>query len=457
MSRFWFHGAARCSNSQAHSAPSEYRIHPLLQKYAAFQLGHAVAKEQAACRERFINHFTEEVEISSREGEDGAAKIDPIIGNVMKAIREAAGLGWHRKVSDTVLALAVGTRFFESRNLEPESVPLLELAVKAAGQLDDPDRVAAHTAHLGNALQHIGRLKEAILKYETAITIVRKTGNDYDLSSNLQNLGVAMLSTGQNPAQAEKVLRKAFDVAKRAQNWDALIGTLSALGGLCQQVGRLEDARNFYSNALQAARLFKNRLAEGSNLSNGGLVADAMGDVVEAERMIREALAIAREIGDRRGEGNRLGHLGGIIIRRAEKLPAGPERFCLFENAREQINAALRAAQETRDQEKIASWLMNLGATYRHTKDNDRVLALFREALTVATESGFAQVESQIRYNLGTALVECGQLEAALAELRQSGALLDKLGSPRAVIAHQRAAQVAMVLADQRAKRKTAD
>jgi tetratricopeptide (TPR) repeat protein len=434
-------------------APGEYRIHSLLHKYAAFQFELSAEPDRRNTSERFVRHFAAALKSAGSHGSANLAIIDTMFDNISRAIRGAADLRLDVSLCEMVLRLSAETDYFLLRNLAFESVPLLELAISAAQNLNDRNAIAAHTANLGNAYHRMGRLKEAFRHYEASIVIVRKTGNDYDLASNLQNLGTAMLSDGQDPAHAEKVLHEAFEASTRSQNIDALIGTLSALGGLCRQMGRLNEARKFYSDALRAARLGKVRLAEGNNLSNLGLIEQAMGRNEEAERMFREALAIAREIGDQCGEGNRLGHLAGLMTKRAESLRRGPEQFCLFESAREQLTEALRLARETRDAEKIACWLMNLGNTWIQTGNYSRTLELYTEALTVAVSSGYARIEAEVWYNLGQLHWRMQQPQHALREIQQAAKILRRLRSPLASKAEEQAVQIAHSLCSQDERR----
>ena len=246
-----------------------------------------------------------------------------------------------------------------------------------------------------------------------------------------------MLSEAKDLPKAERVLHEALRLAERTQNTDTSIGCLSTLGSLHRATGNLAEAARMYKGALEISRLAKERFSEGNNLSNLGLVMDQLGRTEEGEQMIREALAIATEIGDKRGEGNRTGHLGGILFRKATALPPGPERVETFKKARDQTTAALHLAQEAGDAEKTACWLMNLGHIDVFEERDEAGLARYEEALNIAKACGFAQIEGQVRFNLGLALVPLGNLDAALDHFRVSSDLLHKMHSPMAVKADE--------------------
>jgi tetratricopeptide (TPR) repeat protein len=276
-------------------------------------------------------------------------------------------------------------------------------------------------------------VKEAITHYENAISIARETGDDFDLASHLQNLGTTLLSESKDLPRAERLLHEALAAAERSQNADVVLGCFSALGNLHRAVGSLNEAARLYAGALEAARLSGERLGEGNNLSNLGLVMCELGDVEEGERMLREALAIAVEIGDRRGEGNRTGHIGGILIEKARRFLQGLEQSRVLESAREHVSAAILIAAETGDSEKLGTWLMNLGIICALEGNLDEGIKQYEKALALAKTSGLARLEAQARFNLGSSFARRGQFERALGHFHISGALARKMGSPMAL------------------------
>jgi len=381
-------------------------------------------------RLRFYQYYTSTAIAVCQNSPNDLRAIDRILPNLVRAIQCAAASGDHFVVSETVLCLSAGMDFFTMRNLERESMALLELAIAASKHLGDRDRESAAIGHLGTAYARLGMIRNAVEHYERALAIARETGNDGDLASHLHNLGSTLLSEARDLPRAERLLHEALAAAKHSQNVDVVIGCFSALGSLHRQVGNLTEAARLYAGALEAARLAENRLAEGNSLSNLGLVTDQLGDAAEGERMIRDALAIAIEIGDKRGEGNRTGHLGGILLAKATRLPPGPEQSGALESARGHVATAMRIAEETGDAQKAGSWLMNLGHVCLLEGNGVEGIRQFEAELRVAEVGGFALLEAQARFNIGSVMARQGQLQSALGHFRASSALLRKMGSP---------------------------
>lgn len=412
----------------------DYRLHPLMHKYAEFLFGRTDESEQSATRVRFYQQYTSTATAAAKDAPGNLQAIDRILPNLTKAIHCAAASGDYSAVTETVLGLCANMGFFMSRNLDREAMPLLEVAISAAKHRGDRDSESACIGHLGSACARLGVIRKAIGHFEQAIAIARTTGNAYDLASHLHNLGSTLLSEAADIPRAERLLHEALLMAGPSMNADVVIGSLSTLGTLHRDVGNLKEAARLYERALEAARLAGNRLAEGNNLSNLGLITDQLGNSEEGERMIREALAIAVEIDDVRGEGNRTGHLGGILFAKASRLPPGPERSKILNSARELLATALQLAQETGDVEKAGSWEMNLANICMLEGRFTEGITMYEGVLDMAKAKGFARLEAQVRFNLGLALVPIGEPQArdALNHFRTSRALLRKMGSPTA-------------------------
>lgn len=408
----------------------DYRLHPLLHKYAGFLFERTDEAERSSVRIRYYQHYTSMASVVADISPENVQAIDEIFQELSKAIHYAASSGDHLAVCETVLGLSAEMSFFILRNRERESMPLLALAITAAKKLGDRDCEAACIGHLGTACARLGLVRDAMAHYEQAISIVRQTGNDYDLASHLQNLGSTLLSEATDLPRANRLLQEALAAAERSRNTDGVIGCLNTLGNLHRHIGDFRQAARLYSNAIEAARLAGDRLAEGNNLSNLGLVTEQLGDAIGGERMIREALAVAQEIGDKRGEGNRTGHIGRILLAKAAGLQPGSEQQDALEGAREHLTIALRIAQETGDIEKEGGWQMNLGSLYAFAGSSTEAIKYYGEALSIARSGGFIRLEAQAHYNLGIALALEGEVQNALNRLRDSKSLLLKMGSP---------------------------
>jgi tetratricopeptide (TPR) repeat protein len=429
------------------TAPGRYRAHTLIHKYAGFLLGRDDGAERTAAETRHSEHFiTAANSIATRRPPDLPA-MDRLLADYTKAMHSAAHAGEAARVAESMAIVWKGADYFATRSLESQALLLLELAAACAEKTGQPDLLAELLAHRGRALLRLCKVREGIKVYERAIMLTRDTGNLWDLSSNLQNLGQALVTEGKNLPRAERELREALRHSETARNAEAATATLTSLGGLYRHLGRMSEAAEMYGRGLRMARLFGNQFGEGNNRSNLGLIQLDTGQLVEAEKSIRGALAIALEIRDRRGEGNRTGHLGRIMLERAKNLTPGPERDAIYEEAIKAFQIATEIALETNDPEKASVWLMNLGVTYVSRDQHGTARQMFSAALAQAAKLDSLMHEGQIRLNLGTSLMLTGELKQAAAELERSRDLFRGARSPLAAHAEKNLALIAAYFA----------
>ena len=106
--------------------------------------------------------------------------------------------------------------------------------------------------------------------------------------------------------------------------------------------------------------------------------------------ILEAAAAAARQIGDRRGEGNRLGNLGSAYYTLGE-----------VRRAIEYCEQALSVAREIGDRGGEGNDLGNLGKAYADLGEVRRAIEYYGQALTVTREIGDRRGEADHCWNLG--------------------------------------------------------
>ena len=110
--------------------------------------------------------------------------------------------------------------------------------------------------------------------------------------------------------QARDYYEQALPIAREIGDREGEGVTLNNLGMLADRLGKTEEAQRYYEQALPIQREIGDREGEGLTLNNLGMLADSLGNKEEAQRYYEQALPIRREIGDREGEGVTLNNLG---------------------------------------------------------------------------------------------------------------------------------------------------
>jgi tetratricopeptide (TPR) repeat protein len=153
-----------------------------------------------------------------------------------------------------------------------------------------------------------------------------------------------------------------------------------------------------------------------------GALAEAQGDLEEAERSWRTALELRRELHDLEGISAALNNLGNLDLRIGN-----------YPDARRAYEEALALARETIDPSGCASALCNLGIVCFLEGDLNRAEALLSESLVLVEESGNRYGEAIVLQMLGTVAVDRNELDRARDLLGTSLRLTVEIDQPAGV------------------------
>jgi tetratricopeptide (TPR) repeat protein len=152
----------------------------------------------------------------------------------------------------------------------------------------------------------------------------------------------------------------------------AQAASLTNLGAVHQELGRLEQAANYHSQALALDREAGSHWNEAADRANLGETLHALGRLDQAFDHLTTTLAVHREVGDRAGEANCLRALAAI------HLDAGYQTDALH-----LADAAIALARDTGERRIEAEAMNVLAATSASTPERStatiRALGLARE------------------------------------------------------------------------------
>lgn len=227
---------------------------------------------------------------------------------------------------------------------------------------------------------HRGRLVEGIAELQPALEFAQAPARGADgprvLARLRQGLSTLLFRKGDLP-EARAVAEAALAPAGQCGDSEALCECLGTIGLCLWHAGQSADALPPLQRALALAEAQGLRHAQATALAQLAIAERALGDYDAAMQKQHAALAIQREIGDQPGIGARLNNIGNLHRSRYEWGPA-----------RRHFEAGL---------EHCRAW-------------------------------GLAQLALTLRLNLGFALIELGEMEAARGHmlavidgLRESG------------------------------------
>jgi tetratricopeptide (TPR) repeat protein len=219
-----------------------------------------------------------------------------------------------------------------------------------------------------------------------------------------------------HPHQRIRWLEAQRDAARIIKNRHAEGAAIGNLGLAYADLGDAHKAIEFYEQRL-VAREIGDRRGEGATLGNLGNAYAALGDTRKAIEFHEQALVIMREIGDRRAEDSILGNLGTA--------------YAALGDARKAIEyheQALVIDREIGDRRGEGSDLGNLGTAYAKLGDARKAIEFYEQALVIAREIGDRYGEGNALGNLGLAYRQLGDTHRAVEFHEQALVIAREIG-----------------------------
>ena len=195
---------------------------------------------------------------------------------------------------------------------------------------------------------------------------------------------------------------------------------LGNLGQAYAALGETRKAIEYYEQALKISREIGDRRGEGADLGNLGSAYAALGEIRKAIDYYEQALKISREIGDRRGEGADLGNLGNAYAALGETRKAID--YC---------EQALNIDREIGDRRGEGNRLSNLGSAYADLGETRKAIDYYEQALKIAREIGDRRGEGNRLSNLGSAYADLGETRKAIELHEQALNIAREIGDRR--------------------------
>lgn len=184
-------------------------------------------------------------------------------------------------------------------------------------------------------------------------------------------------------------------------------------------LGDMQHAIGYYEESLQIHREIGYRSAEGAVLVNLGKAYGKLGEVQHEIECYQKALAILREVGDRRAEGATLLNLG-----RAWTGLGATQR------AVECCGQALAISREVGDQRGEGNAFRSLGNAYQVLGEMQRAIEYYEQSIEIAREIGDLLGESETLEMLPLALAQLGEIERAIRYCEKALAISHEMTNP---------------------------
>ncbi|MBU4361039.1 tetratricopeptide repeat protein [bacterium] len=207
--------------------------------------------------------------------------------------------------------------------------------------------------------------------------------------------------------QAEKHFKESLNILKRVENKIAKLPAKSAalgnIGNIYHNLGKPDEALEYYQQALEINRKLGYEQGVAQNLNNIGTLYNELGKYDEALKCQEEALEISQKFKDEQAIANTLTNIG--IIYTDSGKPE--EALKLFQEALE-IN------EKNKYQEGIANVFNNIGLSHSNLKETDQALNYYQKALKINKKIGYKEGVVTNLGNIGLIYITLGKSEEAL-------------------------------------------
>ncbi len=358
------------------------------------------------------------VDVHSKQGESARRLLAVECDNALAAIRLCLAGGDFTQAAELLLGM---DSHLAARGPYDLHAALLDEVVIA---LDDLESVTA--ARILEARGAVHRTRGAL---DTAIAVFRRgltaaPDGAPVRASLIANLGIALHERGRLE-EASEHHSNALQLFEKLGDRRGQARALGSLAILQQEQGALGAAEASYGRAIAMFR------AEG-DLRSEGIFLINLGDLYKEQQLLPTArshyeagLQTAREIGDRRVEAVVLGNLGSV----AQEEGRG-------EDARRLREEAIALLQLVGDRRLEGVFTGYLGTVHHAALDRERAAALYRDAVALLDGAGDARYLSIFLGHLGAAEAGLGRRAAALAAFSRGRDLLDGLGDELLLVAH---------------------
>jgi signal transduction histidine kinase len=193
------------------------------------------------------------------------------------------------------------------------------------------------------------------------------------------------------------------------------------MGIVYKNLGRYEEALNFYIKSLEIKKRAGDRLGEAYSLNNIGIVYKSIDNLEQALDYLLKSLSIKEELGDEKSIYNTLSNIGVVYLKLSD-----------YRSARDFIFKGLHLMRKFNDRHAEANALNNLGMTYKEEGDYEKALKYYHKSLEIDRQIGDRHSESNAVNNIGLLYIFEGKydeaVEAFLNAYELSAAISNKRG-----------------------------
>ncbi|MGH9237028.1 MAG: tetratricopeptide repeat protein [Vicinamibacterales bacterium] len=186
-----------------------------------------------------------------------------------------------------------------------------------------------------------------------------------------------------------------------------------------RRIGELDEAERLLRRSLAISGPETQTPGTAATYGSLGILLQIRGDLGGSETMHRKSLAINQMLNRQEGIADAYGNLGVLLKTRGD-----------LDGAEEMYRQALAIAEKLGRQEGMAKVYVNLGVLLQTRRDLDGAEEMYRKSLAIVEKLGLLEGMANVYGNLGNLLQIRRDLDGAEEMYRKSLAIEEKLGRP---------------------------
>jgi DNA-binding winged helix-turn-helix (wHTH) protein/tetratricopeptide (TPR) repeat protein len=239
--------------------------------------------------------------------------------------------------------------------------------------------VAQALVSQGQALEKLGRIREAIDLYRESAALSEKDGYQWGIGRALFNVGRGLQILGDLEG-AKEAHEESLAIAQRLESAIGMASQLYSLGELHRDRGEMREALSQFAQSRQWCVMMGDRLLEARALNAMGSVLLAQGDLAAAQQRFERALRLSQSTGGRSEEAVSLDNLGSVLAARGELGEARRRHEKAFQLLRRSGDSSLAASAliawadaTARLGDLRTAWQRSAQALAAKQRDGDRI------------------------------------------------------------------------------------
>ncbi len=314
------------------------------------------------------------------------------------------------------------------KNDPEKTLSYLEKSLKINKQINNKENISVCLNDIGFIYYFWGKYDKALKYFQQALKIDEKLGREAQIARDLNNIGYVYYSWGKYD-KALKYFQQALKIDEKFGQEDQIAICLNNIGMVYDSWGKYDKAIEYYQQALKIDEKFGQEDKIAILLNNIGAVYYSWGKYQKAIEYFQQALKIAEKLGQEDKIAILLNNIGNVYNSWGKSASDPKATADMYDKAIEYYQKALKIAEKLGQEDKIASYLNNIGIVYDYWGKYHKAIEYFQKSLKIAEKLEQEDKIAIYLNNIGGIYDFWGKYDKALEYYQQALDINEKLNA----------------------------